>query len=154
MTLRPSLSVPLLALISWLGACSTPSDPETAPGNVETLGDAALKSSHGKIHFTTHVKPVLQAKCVICHNRKTLPAFSLETRALAFAMPSRIVPHHPEQSLLIIKGAHHHQATMPPVGNRLTDDEKRILTAWVAQGATWPAGPSGTLRPDADAPLR
>lgn len=141
-------------LACWLTACQTPPEPQTAPGTVEVLSEAALKKSHGRIDFATQVKPVLEAKCVICHNRKTLPFFSLENRKLAFAVPGRIVPGHPESSLLIVNGTMNHAKTMPPVGNRLTAGEKRIITAWVRQGADWPAGPAGDLHPEPDAPVR
>ncbi len=132
----------------WLTACHTPtnSHSETAPADWNVLSVSALKSSHGKIDFVTHVKPVLEAKCVACHNRETLPFFSMENRALAFASPSRIVPGHPEKSTLIINGTQNHAKTMPPVGERLTPDEKRILTEWVRQGALWPDGKAGTLK--------
>ena len=142
------------SLACWLVSCKTPSEPETAPGNVEVLSKATLKNSQGKIDFVAQVKPVLEAKCVICHNRKTLPSFSLENRKLAFAAPARIVPGHPETSLLIVNGTLNHAKTMPPVGNRLTTGEKRIITAWVQQGADWPAGPAGELHPAPDAPVR
>ena len=137
-------------LVFWLAACKTPSEPETAPGSREVLSQAALRNSHGAIDFTTQVKPVLEAKCVVCHNRTTLAFFSLESRKLAFAVPTRIVPGHPEKSLLIVNGTLNHAKTMPPVGDRLTEDEKRILTAWVKQGAAWPAGPAGDLHPVPD----
>ncbi len=139
------------SLASWLTSCQTPPEPETAPENVEVLSDVALKNSHRTIDFVTQVKPVLEAKCVICHNRKTLPFFSLENRELAFAVPGRIVPGHPEKSLLIVNGTMNHAKTMPPVGNRLTGDEKRILTAWVKQGAVWPEGRAGNLHSAPDA---
>ena len=137
-----------IAAACWLGACHTPvtSHSETAPADWNVLSATALKSSHEKIDFVTHVKPVLEAKCVMCHNQETLPFFSMESRALAFAVPSRIVPGHPEKSLLIINGTKSHAQTMPPVGERLTPDEKRILTEWVRQGAHWPVGKAGTLR--------
>jgi len=121
---------------------------------VEVLSKAALEQSRGRIDFVKQVKPVLEAKCVICHNRETLPSSSLENRKLAFAVPTRIVPGHPETSLLIVNGTLNHAKTMPPVGNRLTAGEKRIITAWVRQGADWPAGPAGDLHPEPDAPVR
>lgn len=148
------LTVPGALLACLLASCKTPTDPQTAPGNVEVLSAAALKHSRGKIDFATQVKPVLEAKCVICHNRDTPALFSLENRMLAFAVPGRIVPGHPESSLLIVNGTLNHAKTMPPVGNRLTTAEKRIITAWVKQGAEWPAGPSGDLHPAPDAPVR
>lgn len=136
-----------VAAACWLMACHTPvtSHSETAPADWNVLSATALNSSHGKIDFVTHVKPVLESKCVVCHNRETLPLFSLESRSLAFAVQSRIVPEHPEKSLFIINGTKSHAQTMPPVGECLTPDEKRILTEWVRQGAHWPVGKAGTL---------
>lgn len=142
------------SLTPWLTTCQSPSASETAPENIEVLSEAALSASHHTIDFSRHVKPVLEAKCVICHNRKTLPFFSLENREMAFAEPARIVPGHPGKSLLIINGTINHAKTMPPVGNRLTRDEKRILAAWVKQGAVWPSGKAGDLLPAPDAPVR
>ncbi len=134
--------------MTWcLGACKTPRQPETVTSDWEVLGERELAASHGKIDFVTQVKPVLEAKCVVCHNRKTLPFFSLETRQLAFAAPPRIVPGHPDKSVFITNGTLNHSKQMPPVGDRLTAHEKRIITAWVEQGAPWPGGPAGTLRP-------
>ena len=112
------------------------------------LSAAALASSHGKISFTEHVKPVLQSKCVVCHNVKDQPWFSMQKREPVFARGAygpRIVPGKPEESSLISKGTLNHAGTMPPVGDRLTVEEKRILTAWVSQGAEWPAGKAGEI---------
>ena len=138
-------------------SCKTPpqEEPETAPADWSVLSKEALATSHGRIDFAMHVKPVLEAKCVVCHQRKVLPFFSLENRKLAFGegrMGTRIVPGKPDESRLLM---HAHGGTpglkvMPPVGDRLTRDETRILTAWIAQGAAWPAGKAGELDPHAD----
>jgi hypothetical protein len=55
-------------------------------------------------------------------------------------MKSFLVPGQPERSLLLtkIEGAHAHVKAMPPVGERLTQDEVRILERWIRQGAKWP----------------
>ena len=139
------------ALACWLVSCSTPTEqPETAPADWEVLKPDALASSQGKISFAEHVKPVLEAKCLVCHNRKATPLFSMANRASAFGTSSsgtRIVPGKPNDSLFIFKGTKNHAGTMPPVGERLTENEKRILTAWVEQGAEWPDGAKGELRP-------
>jgi uncharacterized membrane protein len=141
-----ALAAGMLLLIT---SCATPpAQPETAPSDRETLSAAALASSHGKISFAQHVKPVLQSKCVVCHNTKDQPWFSMQTREAVFARGGyglRVVPGKPEESSLIFKGTMNHAGTMPPVGDRLTPDEKRILTAWVAQGAEWPVGQAGAI---------
>lgn len=138
-------------------SCKTPSpeEPETAPADWEVLSKEALATSHGRIDFATHVKPVLEAKCVVCHQRKVLPFFSLENQKLAFGegrTGARIVPGKPDESRLLM---HAHGSTpglkrMPPVGECLTPDENRILRAWIAQGAAWPSGAAGVLDPHAE----
>jgi uncharacterized membrane protein len=140
------------SLACWLAACTMTRHPETAPADWEVLDKKALASSRGRIDFATHVKPVLEAKCLACHNRQHPPPpfFSLENRKLAFkagAAGARIVPGYPEKSVLIKNATSAHAHSMPPVGERLTVEEKRILTAWVQQGANWPAGPAGELHP-------
>lgn len=140
-----------------LVACETPpkEGSQTAPADWNVLSKKALASSHGKIDFATHVKPVLEAKCVVCHQREVLPFFSLENRELAFGegkMGVRIIPGKPDESRLLM---HAHGATpglkrMPPVGDCLTRDESRILRAWIAQGANWPTGAAGQLDPHAE----
>jgi len=135
-----------------LAACSTPRNPETKPMGENVLSQEAIKAAkNSPVDFVTHVKPVLEAKCVMCHNRKALPGhMSLENRTQAMrsgALGAYIVPGHPENSLLIanVESAHHHVSVMPAVGERLTKDEYAILTKWVKEGANWPAGAAGTL---------
>jgi hypothetical protein len=36
---------------------------------------------------------------------------------------------------------------MPATGARLTEDEKKIIQRWIAEGANWPEGPEGALAP-------
>lgn len=135
-----------------VSSCSTPPDPETKPMGENVLSKDAIKTARsGPVDFVAHVKPVLERKCVMCHNRKALPGhMSLENRTQAMhsgALGAYIVPGHPENSLLIanVHSAHQNVSVMPAVGERLTDDEYAILTKWVKEGASWPAGAAGTL---------
>ncbi|MBX7212142.1 MAG: hypothetical protein K1X78_27795 [Verrucomicrobiaceae bacterium] len=137
-------------------ACSHPNGngSETSPAGKTVLSAAALKDAQTRVDFRQHVKPVLETKCVMCHNRKTLPGrMSLENKKLAMARGATgipIVPGHPEQSLLLtnIKSAHAHVNVMPPVGERITKDELAVLTKWIKDGAQWPEGRAGRLDPD------
>ncbi|MDB6005503.1 MAG: Planctomycete cytochrome [Prosthecobacter sp.] len=136
-----------------LASCSMPSDSETKPMGENVLGkDAIHAAKTGQVDFTAHVKPVLEAKCVMCHNRKALPGhMSLESRKEAMrsgALGTYIVPGHPEKSLLVanVKTVHQNVSVMPAVGERLTTDEYAILTKWVKEGAQWPAGAAGALK--------
>jgi uncharacterized membrane protein len=128
-------------------------DSETKPLGENVLSKEQIHAAkHAPVDFITHVKPVLEAKCVMCHNRQALPGhMSLENRAEAMrsgALGTFIVPGSPENSLLIsnVHSAHSKMSVMPAVGERLTDDEYAILTKWVKEGARWPAGASGTLK--------
>jgi len=142
-----------LAFALLLASCTAPVDSETKPLGENVLSKEQIHAAkHAPVDFITHVKPVLEAKCVMCHNRQALPGhMSLENRAEAMssgALGTFIVPGSPENSLLIsnVHSAHSKMSVMPAVGERLTDDEYAILTKWVKEGARWPAGASGTLK--------
>ena len=151
-----SLLILSVLVAAFISACSHPgeTDSGTSPAGTTVLSAAALKSAKQKVVFAEHVKPILETKCVMCHNRKTLPGrMSLENRKAAFsggATGVPIVPGHPEQSLLItnIKSAHAHVNAMPPVGERIKKDELVVLTKWIKDGASWPEGKAGKLNPD------
>jgi len=135
-----------------IASCATPLDPETKPMGENVLSKEQIRAAKsGPVDFVAHVKPVLERKCVMCHNRKALPGhMSLENRTQAMrsgALGAYIVPGHPENSLLVanVHSAHQNVSVMPAVGERLTKDEYEILTKWVKEGANWPAGPAGTL---------
>ena len=143
----------MLALL--LVGCSLPQDGETTYSGIEILSPAAIKVAKAQPDFQAHVKPILEGRCVMCHNKRTLPGFmSLENRQLAFkpgATGIPIVSGHPEKSLLVANVSHSHAnvKVMPPVGERVTRDEIAILRTWIAQGAAWPAGKAGRLDPEA-----
>lgn len=140
-------------LCVFLAACAAPMNPETKPMGENVLSPEAIQAARtGQVDFVAHVKPVLEAKCVMCHNRRALPGhLSLENRTQAMrsgALGAYIVPGHPEKSLLVanVKSTHQNVSVMPAVGERLTKDEYAILTKWVKEGAVWPAGEAGTLK--------
>ena len=141
----------LLPLI--LVGCTTEPESETTYPGVTVLKPEALKVALVKPDFVRHVKPILEAKCAMCHNQKTLPGvMNLDNRKVAYQPGASghlgIVPFHPEHSLLIsnIKHSHRDVKAMPPVGERLTDDETKVLKQWIAQGASWPDGRAGKLK--------
>jgi len=135
------------ALLLIVG-CSTPKEGETSYPGQDILSPREITAAKQKPVFVAHIKPILEARCVVCHNHKVLPKLmNLENRTKAMAS-GKIVPGHPEQSLLVhnIKASHAGVNTMPPVGERITKDELAILTEWIKQGAEWPTGSAGTLK--------
>lgn len=106
------------------------------------------------VSFEDEIKPLLQEKCSHCHNRKTLPeVFSFESAKRAFVTLKSgqdvIVPGEPEKSLLItaLKSPHGHEKAMPMVGLRPTEEDIELLSRWIKEGATWPSGKAGRIRP-------
>lgn len=150
--MKPTLA--FAALLLGLTACSSP-DSETSWAGRTVLAPSVLAAALEHPDFVSHVKPILEAKCAMCHNKKTLPgSMNLDDRRAAFT-PTKtghlvIVPFHPEHSLLIanIRQSHQQVKAMPPVGERITKDEISVLKTWIAQGAAWPEGRDGRLKTD------
>lgn len=130
--------------------------PETAPEGLTPLSPAALAGEHRNVDFQTMVKPVLENKCLPCHSGGAASGnFRLDTREGAFARGPggpRIVPGRPDESIILaFASTHKNMAVMPVVGNRLTPTESRILRRWIMEGAPWPVGAAGHLKPASDA---
>ena len=111
-----------------------------------------VQTSHrdGEKFFVTEVKPVLQQHCLRCHNGSLPPpAPNFTSKANAFKTPSLIVPRHPDQSLLVaaVQRGGTHPKMMPRTDISLTDDQIGMLREWIEEGAHWPEGESGALRP-------
>lgn len=145
-----------LALLLTTGCATREQGPQTAPEGLTALSPAAIKESETVVSFERQVKPILENKCVACHSDRSAPwEYSLESRQQAFApgtSGARIVPGKPDQSLfLALSDTHKNVAAMPLVGIRLTTTESRILRRWIAEGADWPAGKAGHLKPGTDA---
>ena len=106
-----------------------------------------------EVDFERHVKPVLEFRCLQCHNREAMPGrLSLETRELAMtegAHGRAIVPGDPDNSRLLnyINAPRDSAVAMPHVGHSVPDDDVETLREWIAAGAEWPDGEAGQLRP-------
>jgi uncharacterized membrane protein len=141
----------LLLFGLFLTACSTTPESETRPAGEPVLSAAAIRAAKSApVDFVTQVRPILEQRCAMCHNRRILKGhMSLESRREAVrsgALGAYIVPGYPEHSLLVTNvESHHRMSVMPVVGTRLTADEVLILSKWIREGAAWPAGAAGTL---------
>lgn len=134
-------------------SCAALPDSETKPLGENVLDKKAIQAARsGPVDFVAHVKPVLEAKCAMCHNSKALPGHvSFENRREAVrtkALGAAILSGHPEKSLLVTHTASTHQnvSVMPAVGERVTKEEYEILKKWIKEGAHWPEGAAGTLK--------
>lgn len=140
-------------LLLMLAACASQEQgSETRLPGRNILSAAQLsEAARGEVGFVEHVKPVLEAKCAMCHNAAAQPGrLSLASQAEALRTGTLgvfIVPGRPEQSRFIthLGKAHAGVKAMPPVGEALTPEEVGLLRRWIAQGASWPAGSAGRL---------
>ena len=92
------------------------------------LSAAELEEAKVSVNFTRHVKPILEERCLHCHNKKEMPGkFSLETRKEAMADGRRIVPGAAGKSGLIISlTTGNHALTMPAVGTAPPKEEIEV----------------------------
>jgi len=137
-----SFPFPALLLLVAAGAVSC-----QAPGKSATTREK-------EAFFQQEVKPILEMNCLACHHGTTLPGrLDLTTRERALAGHSNgrpyIVPGRPEDSLLLtaIYRQGNHPKLMPRRDMSLTEDDIGTLREWITDGAAWPAGPRGELRP-------
>ena len=102
------------------------------------LQDAA--TADGSLLFRETVQPILQDRCLACHNQKVRSSgLSLESRPEILTGGSRgpaVVPGDSEQSRLIQALDHSSELNMPP-GGKLPEAEIHALRRWVASGAPW-----------------
>ncbi len=92
------------------------------------------------IDFQQLVLPILQDRCVDCHNeRLNMADLRLDSRE-AMIESGVLEPGAADKSLLV-RRLHERELgiLMPPTG-LLSKPEIEILTAWINAGAEWPAG--------------
>jgi len=104
--------------------------------------DAKAKPSGG-VDFWETVHPVLEARCLECHQGgKPKGGLHLDARAGAIAGGEiegpAVVPGKPEESPLLHRVRSTEDDRMPPKGGRLAASEIAILERWIAEGAVWP----------------
>ncbi len=103
-----------------------------------------LRKDAPPVDFVTEVKPVLERRCLECHNRDYVFAgLRLETRELAMKGGRSgpvIIPGNPDDSLLhrVLLLGHENPVAMPPTPEGTFEEEKKVIRTWIAQGATWP----------------
>ena len=132
---------------------TTPSGSEAVPSESEKAGVTVRKKPKRTVSFEDEIKPLLGDHCVNCHNRELMPErTSFEWRELAMEATDGtplIVPYHPEKSRLIAAVVLPDVAerAMPPVGHRISAEQVELLRRWIAEGAHWPQGPEGRIKP-------
>ena len=100
-----------------------------------------------KPDFNTHIKPILEAACVHCHNAKEhkgeLDLTTKESAVKGGDNGASLVPGDPAKSPLystIILGADEDDVMPPKKEGVLEKAQAELLKLWIEQGANWPAG--------------
>lgn len=110
--------------------------------------DDKVRQQNDRIQFEESIQPIFRNRCYDCHGRDVQEAgLRLDNRQAAFAggeSGKAIVPGKAAESLLwkLVTGKDERGRRMPPKGEGkpLTNQEVKLLTAWIAQGAVWPEG--------------
>ena len=95
--------------------------------------------------FAVEIAPILEAKCLNCHNPNLLKGdFSMATREdIVAGGADYLIPGDPEESMLywitqtLEPGE---RPEMPKEGDPLTRNEGELLARWIDAGAVWPKG--------------
>ncbi len=96
------------------------------------------------VNFDRDVRPILIHHCDRCHGTKNQEA-NLQLNQRASVLHDRddktpvVVPGHADQSLLIARLTDSEAGDLMPLdGEQLTDQEIRLLSRWIDEGAIWP----------------
>lgn len=130
----------LLSLAALCGMLPTLTFADEAAQAIQPV-DPALGR---EVDFNMDVFPMLQAKCIACHNRKTaesdLVLENVEAILKGGGSGVVVVAGQPEESLLYKAAARSEEPHMPPLPNTaaakaLTPQELGILRKWIEEGA-------------------
>ena len=110
---------------------------------VMIVGLLAWAPSARAVDFLTEVVPILEAKCLGCHNPNIVKGeLSMATRAdILKAGQDILIPGNAEESVLhwiTLPFYDDEPPEMPEEGDPLTEDEMQILADWINSGASWP----------------
>ena len=102
---------------------------------------SAAAEQQGPEYFEEHVRPLLAARCQVCHNAQ-LKSGNIDLSGVEGFLKARdeaalISTEQPESSRLLAIVGYEGRIKMPPTG-KLPAEEIAILVNWVGQGAPWP----------------
>ena len=146
------MNLRFLILGSFAGLTLLPGCRPIESGNPSARQSANKAEPHSKqvrVSFTESIRPILSNHCTICHNSEVLPTRpNFETREGAMKS-GMIVPGNPDASriLSLIKEDPAAEKAIPPVNHRLTNDQITLLKTWIEEGADWPGGEAGRVKP-------
>jgi hypothetical protein len=148
--------LPIIALTAIAGGCTTPPAPQPIVIVLPQDETSSLQFEEGPyVEFVADIKPILEAECVLCHNANSKGS-QLDISSLDGVMASHenrpvLYPGEPERSplFLVTVVPDHFAQAMPRGKHRLDEEDIWLIYQWILQGADWPEGADGTLKPAA-----
>lgn len=118
------------------------------------LGQACKPAADTKpVDFAKQIGPLLESRCVNCHHSGALfGELNLENHAHATkprAAGPVLVSGKPDESrlYLVLTLPEGDRKAMPPTGHRISVEEVALLKRWISEGAKWPEGADGVVKP-------
>jgi len=100
----------------------------------------ALAQQEDIRYFDERVVPILEKRCLPCHNEELKNAnisfLDRDSLLSGGTLGPALIPGRPDQSLLIAALRHEGELQMPP-GPKLSSKEIAVLTEWIKRGAIW-----------------
>ncbi len=98
----------------------------------------AAAEEPAKVTFADDVFPILDNKCLSCHNtdeaKGGLDLASFGATMTGGSGGAVVVSGDPKSSRLHTLAAHTEEPIMPPKGTKATDEELKVIAAWIAGG--------------------
>ncbi len=110
------------------------------------LSVVSSRTQADAVDFVRDVRPILQENCYSCHGpEKQRSGLRLDIKSAAFRGgdgwgPSVIAGSASESPLIELVTSTDESLRMPPEGEPLSQEDVRILTRWIDEGAIWPEG--------------
>ena len=96
-----------------------------------------------KVDFAKSIQPLLEKRCVECHNEEKHKAdLRFDSKAELAKSDKVVVAGKADESELIkrVSLPEGHDDIMPPKGDPLTKEQIELLKKWINEGANWPDG--------------
>ncbi len=112
---------------------------------VLALTQSLLAADGAEVSFEQDIAPILESKCLSCHNLNQQKGdLAMETlAAIQAAGEEYVIPGNAEDSVLYwitLALDDGERPEMPEKGEALTEEETKMLAAWIDSGADWPEG--------------
>ena len=137
---RSLRALPLLILFSL---CLADFQPAVGGETTSESTESSSESAATQVQYNRDIRPILTDNCFACHgpdSEARQAGLRLDQRDEALAM-GVIAPGEPEFSPLIdrISRDEDDELAMPPADGhkRLTEEQKKLLTQWIRQGAEY-----------------